>query len=156
MFKRIIGIDPGSYCTGYGIIEIVDSKIIYIDRGCIKSKSNLFFDRLKFIYLNILNILIDFKPKDLVIEKTFICKNYSSIIRLNQIIGVIVLAAINNFISIFEYSVSKIRKTIVNKGNVNKKFINKNICNLFNINELNFNITDALAVAVTHSKYLIN
>ncbi len=156
MVKRIIGIDPGSYCTGYGIIELNNSKVIYIDRGCIKTKSNVFFDRLKLIYLNVFNILINFKPKYLAIEKTFICKKYVSVIRLNQVIGAIILAALNNFIPIFEYSVSEIRKSVVNKGNVSKKFINKNICKLFKINELNFNITDALATALTHSNYLIN
>ncbi len=156
MIERIIGIDPGSYCTGYGIIGINNSKIFYINRGCIKTKSNIFFDRLKIIYLDIFSILVNFKPKYLVIEKTFIYKNYASIIRLNQVIGVIILAALKNFISIFEYSISEIRKSVVNKGNVSKKFINKNICKLFNINELNFNVTDALAVAITHSNYLIN
>ncbi len=154
MVKRIIGIDPGSYCTGYGIIEIVDSKIICINRGCIKTNSNYFFHRLQIIYLEILNILLNFKPENLVIEKSYIYKNYSSIIRLNQVSGVIILAAINNFISIFEYSVTKIRKCIVNKGNVDKKYINSIICKLFKIKELNLNITDALAVAVAHSNYL--
>ncbi len=153
MVKRIIGIDPGSYCTGYGIIEIIDSKVICINRGCIKTKSSIFFNRLKIIYLEILNILLYFKPENLVIEKSFIYKNYSSVIRLNQISGVIILAAMNNFISIFEYSVTRIRKCIVNKGNVDKKYINKIICNLFKIRELNLNITDALAVAVAHSNY---
>ncbi len=154
MVKRIIGIDPGSYCTGYGIIEIVDSKIICINRGCIKTNSNYFFHRLQIIYLEILNILLNFKPENLVIEKSYIYKNYSSIIRLNQVSGVIILAAINNFISIFEYSVTKIRKCIVNKGNVDKKYINSIICKLFKIKEVNLNITDALAVAVAHSNYL--
>ncbi len=153
MIKRIIGIDPGSYNTGYGIIEIIDSKIICIDRGCIETNSHIFFNRLKIIYLKILDILVNFKPENLVIEKNFIYRNYSSVIRLSQVSGVIILAAINNFISIFEYSVTKIRKLIVSKGNVNKKYINKSICKLFKIKELNLNITDALAVAVAHNNY---
>ncbi len=153
MIKRIIGIDPGSYYTGYGIIEIIDSKIFCVSRGCIKAKSSIFFDRLKVIYLKILDILINFKPNNLVIEKNFIYRNYSSIIRLSQVSGVIILAAVNNFISIFEYSVTKIRKLIISKGNVNKKDINKSICKLFKIKELDLNVTDALAVAVAHNNY---
>ncbi len=156
MVKRIIGIDPGSYNTGYGIVEIIGSKIVYLDSGCIVAKSNVFFDRLKMIYFKILDILINYKPIDLVIEKTFIYKNYSSVIRLNQINGVIILAAIINFISIFEYSITEIRKSVTNKGNVSKSYINKNICNLFKIDKLNFHITDALAVAITHSNYFYN
>ncbi len=153
MIKRIIGIDSGSYYTGYGIVEIIDSKIVYLDSGCIKVRSSIFFDRLKIIYFRLLDILINFKPVDLVIEKTFVYRNYSSIIRLNQINGVVILAALVNFISIFEYSVTKIRKFVVNKGNVSKKYINKSICKLFNLNKLNFNVTDALASAVAHSNY---
>ncbi len=148
---RIIGIDPGTYCTGYGIIDVYNGKMFYLYGDCIKSNSNLFYNRLQKMYLNIFNVFLYFKPKDLAIEKNFLCKNSNSVIKLSQINGVIILAAVNNFLSIFEYNVCKIRKSVVLKGNANKIYVNKIVCNILNISiKLDLNISDALAVAITH------
>ncbi len=151
MTKRIIGIDPGSYSTGYGIIEVFKNKNIkYLTSGCITSKSN-YYNRLKKIYLKIKNIFKKFKPLEMAIEKTFIYKNPYSILKLCQINGVIILAALKNLIPIFEYNISKIRKSVVFKGNVNKKYINIKVKKILNINfKLKLDITDALAVAIAH------
>ncbi len=151
---RIIGVDPGTYCTGYGLIDVNNGNINYIYSGCIKSNCSLFYNRLKEMYLSILNVFLCFKPKVLAIEKNFFYKNSNSFCKLNQINGVIILAAINNFLSVFEYNVSMIRKSVVFKGNANKNYVNKVVCNILGLNlNLDLNITDALAVAITHFNY---
>lgn len=83
MVRRIIGIDPGSYCTGYGIIEVLDANVVYLASGCIKSKSHVFYERLQKIHHDICDILVYFKPQELAMEKMFIYKNPSSILKLN-------------------------------------------------------------------------
>ncbi len=153
--RRIIGIDPGTYCTGYGILEIdnynFNNNIVYISGGCIKSKSNIFNIRLNKIYNNILNLFLIFKPFELVIEKTFLKNNLNTSFKLNQVNAIIILAATNNFIPIYEYNINIIRSSIFYKKKVNKLDINLYIRNIFNIkNDLDLNITDAIAVAISH------
>lgn len=154
MIKRIIGIDPGSYCTGYGIIDIYNNNIVYLTSGCIKVNYNNFFYRLKKINLYILDIFIKFKPNYLIIEKIFFYKNWNTTIRLSQLCGSIILSAYNNLLSIFEYSITQIRKSVFLKGNINKKYLNKIICDILKIKyKFNIHIIDALAAAITHYNF---
>ncbi len=148
---RIIGIDLGSYNTGYGIIDIYKNKANYLTSGCIKTNFINFYDRLSYIYLEFLKIFSFFKPNNLVIEKNFLYKNCNTLIKLSQLSGVIMSITFNYSISIFEYSVKEIRKLIYSYGNINKSILNKFICNKFNIDNINdYNITDAIAVALAH------
>ncbi len=153
--KRIIGIDLGTYCTGYGILDVFNNKLKYFNSGCINSKFINFNDRLYDMYINILKICINYKPNYLVIEKFFYFKNYDVLIKLSKLSGIVISIALLNNINFFEYNIKKIRKSITFNGNVNKKYISKFICKKFNINRIyNFNITDALALANAHYNYL--
>ncbi len=152
--KVIIGIDPGTYCTGYGILEINNcfkKKIIYLSSGCIISKSNLFSVRLYKIYKSIYDIFSLFKPNELIIEKSFLCNNLNVSFKLNQINAVIILAAVNFLIPVYEYNINYIRKYISKKSLVSKYHVNCYVRKFLNINEsLDFNISDALAIAIVH------
>lgn len=156
MKKIIIGIDPGSYITGYGILEIdnkfnINNIIKFIYGDCIVSKSNFFYIRLNKIYKSILDVFLYFKPFEIVIEKTFLKNNINTSFKLNQVNAVIILAAVNNFIPIYEYNINTIRNSIFYKKKVNKLDINSFVKNIFKIkNNLDFNITDAIAVAMCH------
>ncbi len=153
MKKRIIGIDPGTYCTGYGLLEVdvYNNKILYLSSGCIKSNSSFFSIRLNKIYKSILDIFLFFNPFEIAIEKTFLKNNLNSSFRLSQINGVIILAAVNNFIPIYEYNINKVKSCIFSKTNINKKYINYFIKDYFNLNyNLDLNISDALSVAMAH------
>ncbi len=153
---RIIGIDPGTYCTGYSILEFnnlnkLNRKIFFISSGCIKSNSKIFSLRLNKIYRSILNILFIFKPFVLAIEKTFLFNNLNSSFKLNQVNAVITLAAVRNFIPIYEYNINKIKNSIFKRTNINKKYINLFFKDFFNINkDIDLNITDSIAVAMCH------
>ncbi len=155
MKKIIIGIDPGTYITGYGILEIDSSfnnnNIKYIYSDCIISNSNFFCVRLNKIYNYILDVFLYFKPLEIVIEKTFLKNNLNTSFKLNQVNAVIILAATVNFIPIYEYNINTIRNKIFCKKRVSKLDINLFVKNIFNIkHEMNYNVTDAIAVAISH------
>ncbi len=158
MKRRIIGIDPGTYCTGYSVLEInnlylnnLNDNIFFVSSGCIKSNSKIFSLRLNKIYNYIFNIFILFKPFELAIEKTFLFNNLNSSFKLNQVNAIISLAAVKNFIPIYEYNINKIKNSVFKRTNVNKKYINVFFKKFFNIkSNLDFNITDSIAVAMCH------
>ncbi len=156
MKKIILGIDPGTYCTGYSVLEInnfnkLNKKILFISSGCIRSNSKIFPIRLNKIYKSISNIFFLFKPFELAVEKVFFHNNINSSFKLNQINAIIYLAAVKNFIPIYEYNINKIKNCIFKKTNVDKKYINTFFKNFFNIDyDLDYNITDSIAVAICH------
>ncbi len=153
--KRIIGVDLGSYYTGYGIMDIENNKINYLTSGIIKNKKDIFYNRLYNIYFNINKICSYYKPNCLVTEKIFLYKNVNTLIKLSQLCGCIISIGLNYGMSIFEYSIKQIRKYVAYNGNINKINLNKFICNKLKIKKkLNLNITDALAVILAHYNYL--
>ncbi len=150
---RVIGIDPGSYSTGFGIIDIKkDGNFTYLTSGCIRSRSGCFLERLRNIYSLIHYVFMNYKPMEVAIEKVFFFKNNNATLKLSQVSGVIMLAAVNNLLSVFEYNISIIRKIVFSKANLNKKYVNQLICEIFKLNINDCNISDALAVAVAHVK----
>ncbi len=153
--KRIIGIDLGTYCTGYGILDVLNNKIKYFKSGCINSNFINLNDRLHDMHVNIFKICINYKPNFLIIEKFFYFRSYDVLIKLSKLSGIVISIALLNNINFFEYNIKKVRKNIILNGNVNKKSISKFICKKFNIKKIyNFNITDALALAFAHYNYL--
>ncbi len=153
--NRIIGIDIGSYNTGYGIMDVINNNLCYLTGGCINNNKDIFYNRLFYIYKKINKIFLYYKPNCLVIEKNFFYKNINTLIKLSQLCGSIISLGLNYKMSIFEYSVKQIRKYVINNGNINKINLNKFICNKFNINKkLNLNTTDALAIIIAHYNFI--
>ncbi|BAC24260.1 ruvC [Wigglesworthia glossinidia endosymbiont of Glossina brevipalpis] len=152
----IIGIDPGSYVTGYGIIKSEKNTLKHIKSGSIFLKKHDFKKRLKIIYICIKNIINKFKPKYFVIEQIFFSKNPSSVLKLGQASCAATLAAINLDILIFEYASKKIKKILVGDGKAKKLQVKNKVCSILNLSKsIGIDTSDALAVAITHH-YLIN
>ncbi len=158
--KIIIGVDPGTYHTGYGLLKIsnnnllINKNIVFISGGIIISKSKSFIIRLNKIYKSFIKILYIFRPNILVIEKTFLKNNLNTSFKLNQINGVIMLAALNYLIPIYEYNINKVKSAFFSNIKVNKNYINLFIKKIFNIkNNIKDHVTDALIIALYHIKY---
>lgn len=147
----IIGIDPGSNITGYGIIICKKKQFHYLQSGIIKNYRNRsFWFRIKYINFNLNNIIIFYKPDIIVIEKVFIDKNYHSSVKLGQVSGFLMNSFIEKNLPIFEYSNLKTKK-ILNKVTFNKENINKEIKSILNINDvLSIDASDALSIALSH------
>ncbi|QJC37507.1 crossover junction endodeoxyribonuclease RuvC [Enterobacteriaceae endosymbiont of Donacia thalassina] len=151
--KIILGIDPGSRITGYGLIKKFKNKIIYINSGCILTfKINNFPTRLKMIYKDISKIIKKFKPDNFAIEQIFMSKNADSALKLGHARSAAIISAVNHNLNVFEYSASKVKMTITGFGHANKKQIQDAVFMLLKLPYYpKKDEADALAIAITHS-----
>ncbi len=118
---RILGIDPGLAQTGYGIIDIKNSKIIHVVHGVIKTSSkDVISDRLLSIYNQLSDVIESYKPEEAGIEALYFAKNVISAIPVAESKGVIHLACSQNSIDNYEYTPLEIKQTIVGNGRAEK------------------------------------
>ena len=151
----ILGIDPGYGLVGYGILEKNGGDIRAVDFGCISTpKDKKLSERLEIIS-QCIHILIDkYKPDEMAIEKLFFNKNITTGIPVAQARGVIVLAAQERGIPIYQYTPQNIKMAITGMGNADKKqmqFMVKTILGLKEAPKPD-DAADALAVAICHSQ----
>lgn len=147
----IIGIDPGSRITGYGIISHLNKKLNWIDSGFIKTNKPDLPSRLKLIYSELNKIIKKFRPKIFAIEQIFIAKNADSALKLGQAKGAAIVAAVNNNLPVFEYAARKVKQIIVGTGNAEKKQVQSMVCKILKlVITLQPDAADALAIAITH------
>ena len=100
----ILGIDPGSRVTGYGVIRQVGRQLSYLGSGCIRTKVDDLPSRLKLIYAGVTEIITQFQPDYFAIEQVFMAKNADSALKLGQARGVAIVAATNQALPVFEYA----------------------------------------------------
>lgn len=151
---RILGIDPGTLFTGYGIIEFDKNEITHIQSGVINIPATRdFASRLKKIYDELNSIIKTYKPDEFALETAFYGKNVQSALKIGYARGVSLLAAAHNELPIKEYSPREIKKSVVGNGASSKEQVQFMIKKLMNINKkkIKFDETDALAVAVCHA-----
>jgi len=157
---KILGIDPGTATTGYGVIKVNKNKklevlkfdLIETDKNGSPSK------RLETIHKEMLQIFKKYKPDVMAIEKLFFAANAKTAIRVGQAQGIMLLAAANNNTEVFEYAPASIKKILTGDGRADKRKIQKHLRILLG-NKIRSkpkkkthfdNAADALAVAVCH------
>ena len=101
---RILGIDPGSRLTGYGVIEIANRKVHYVASGCINAKDGELPERLGTIYRGVSQIITEFQPAQFAVEAVFMAKNAASALKLGQARGVAIAAAVAQELPVYEYA----------------------------------------------------
>ena len=152
----VLGVDPGTLITGYGIIESTPTsreKIKVLAHGAIKNTSNSSMPlRLKRIFDVLSETIAQYRPDELAIETAFYGKNAQSALKLGHARGVAILAAVSKQIPTSEYSPREVKKAIVGKGNASKQQVQFMVKSLLHLKEApkHYDITDALAVAVCH------
>lgn len=154
----ILGIDPGSRITGYGLVQTLNNNIIFVDSGFIKIDLIKSFPlKLKLIYSEVNKIIKRFTPNFFAIEQVFISKNPSSALKLGQAQGAAIVAAVNNNIPVFEYATRKVKFIVVGKGSAKKNQVKQSVCKLLRLvfNTIQNDAADALAIAIAHH-YLYN
>jgi crossover junction endodeoxyribonuclease RuvC len=148
---RIIGIDPGSRTTGYGIIDYVDRRVIHVASGCIHTSQGALPERLKEIFTGVEELLRIYQPSELAIEKVFVQKNVDSALKLGQARGAAICAAVTREISVAEYSPNQIKQAVVGKGHAAKEQVQHMITILLKLAEPpTSDAADALACALCH------
>lgn len=151
----ILGIDPGSRTTGYGIIRVEGQKQLYIDSGCIRvvapNKKLPLAERLRIIFDGISNVIADFHPDEVAIERVFMAKNADSALKLGQARGVAMVAASIHAIAVAEYSALEIKKAVVGTGRADKNQVQQMVKSILRLSGTpQADAADALAVAICH------
>ena len=150
---RVLGIDPGSSVTGYGIVDELNGSISAVTWGTIRTSNRLPFPkRLKTIYDGLTEIIKKYSPDVASIENLFFAENAKSALKLGQVRGAAILSAANQSVEVAEYTPLEIKQAISGYGRADKGQIQNMVSILLNLNEIPkpFDASDALAIAICH------
>jgi crossover junction endodeoxyribonuclease RuvC len=150
---RVMGIDPGSRITGYGIIESVGNRLVHVDNGAIFSDVKKDFSlRLYTIYQELTVIIDRYRPETVAVENIFFAKNVQSALKLGQARGAAIVAGVNAGLPVYEYSALQVKQAVVGHGKSAKVQVQQMLKVLLNLPEIaQEDASDALAVAVCHA-----
>jgi crossover junction endodeoxyribonuclease RuvC len=149
---RILGIDPGSRLTGYGVVEMRGDRAIAVCNGCIRVTDGELAPRLKQIHHAIQQLVDEFQPQEAAIESVFVQRNVDSALKLGQARGSAITAIALNNIPVFEYSPAVIKKSVVGRGNAAKPQVQHMVAAILGLHKaLQSDAADALAVALCHA-----
>ena len=147
----ILGIDPGSRITGYGVIKVAAGKASYLGSGCIRVAHDELSIRLKRIFDGVSEIIQQFSPDDFAIEQVFMAKNPDSALKLGQARGAAIVAATNFDLPVAEYSARQIKQSVVGTGGADKTQVQHMVMHLLKLSATpQADAADALAVALCH------
>lgn len=149
---RILGIDPGSQVTGYGVIEVSGTRATYVASGCVRTGNGNLPDRLKVIFQGIGEIVSIYQPHEMAVEQVFVHKNVDSALKLGQARGAAICACVMQELPVAEYTPREIKQAIVGTGNAAKEQVQHMVRMLLKLADLpQADAADALAVALCHS-----
>lgn len=147
----ILGIDPGSRYTGYGMIEGLGLKSRFVDCGYIKTLSSSIPERLKLIFEGVRTLLLHHTFESVAIEQVFFHRNADSALKLGQARGAAITAVVSHGIPIFEYSARQVKQAVVGMGSADKIQVEHMVKRLLNLDQvLQADAADALAIALCH------
>lgn len=145
----IIGIDPGSRRTGYGVIQVKGNHHLHIASGYLDVSSYPLAERLRRIYLGLKEVMQSYQPDEAAIEEVFMSENPNSAIKLGQARGAAIVALT---VPVAEYSAREVKKSVVGHGAAKKEQVQYMVQRLLNLKEgLQADTADALAVALCHA-----
>ncbi len=150
----ILGIDPGTAITGYGLVECIGNRHKMVDYGCVYTKNDRTDDlRLQQTYEGIRNIIQTYQPQAVAVEELFFNKNVRTALAVGQARGVILLATVHEGLSAAEYTPLQVKQAVVGYGRAEKKQVQFMVKTLLNLPEIPRpdDAADALAIALCHS-----
>ena len=151
MISTILGIDPGSRITGYGLIEVNGQQLTYLDSGCIRTQTNELSQRLLEIFNGVCWLMETYAPKQAAIEQVFMHQNPSAALKLGHARGVAMVACATHRIPVSEYSPRQIKQSLVGYGGAEKNQVKQMVMRILNLNKPpQVDAADALATAICH------
>ena len=151
---KILGVDPGSVCTGYGLVMGDRESFRYIASGAIKLPKNATrYEKLRQIYLAIGRVIEQFRPTHFAIEDVFYSKNPKSALVLGEARGAAILAAALADLPIYEYSAREVKQSVTGNGAAHKSQVSFMLGKILSLSDppTNADESDALAVAMCHA-----
>lgn len=153
---NIIGIDPGTVCCGYGIVEVDKKPYVpkYVASGEVRMSSRKPLpERLKILNDSLKDIMLQYKPSHLCIEKVFYHKSIRSALALGATRGVIMLLAADNSIPLYEYNPTEVKMALTGYGRAEKRQVQEMVKRVLGLDlskKMSEDSSDALAISICH------
>ncbi len=148
---RILGIDPGSRVTGYGVVDVRRGESVYVASGCIRTTHADVPSRLGEIYEGIASLIRDHSPDAVAIEQVFMARNASSALKLGQARGAALAAVVAVGLPVAEYAARRVKQAVTGTGGANKHQVQHMVCRLLKLSASpSADAADALAIAICH------
>jgi crossover junction endodeoxyribonuclease RuvC len=149
---RVLGIDPGSQRTGFGVVDAVGNRLTYVASGVIRTSQADFAVRLGEIFRCMQTIVAQYQPREIAIEKVFVNRNPDSALKLGQARGAAICGTVEARAEVFEYATRQIKQAVVGTGNAEKAQVQLMMRNLLRLDgPVPADAADALAAAVCHA-----
>ncbi len=149
---RILGIDPGSRITGFGVVESNGRYSRHIASGAIRLDGEVLADKLGMIFRQVSAVIQEYQPQQMAIEKIFMARNADSALKLGQARGVAICAGVMQSLPVAEYTPRYVKQSVVGTGGADKKQVQHMMKMLLNLpGKLQADAADALAIALCHA-----
>ena len=149
--NRILGIDPGSRLTGFGVLDFVGDRPSYVTSGTVRSPDGSFPERLKRIFDSVGDIVDQYRPDVVAIESVFMARNAGSALKLGHARSAALCATFAYDVEVFEYAPREIKQAIVGTGAASKEQVQHMVVSLLQLDGVpSVDAADALAAAICH------
>lgn len=150
--QRILGIDPGSRLTGFGVLDCVEDCATYVASGAVNTIEGEFTDRIKLIYKSVNALVSEYRPQAVAIETVFIAKNAGSALKLGHARSAAICATFEFDLDVFEYAPREIKQAVVGTGSATKEQIQHMVRSMLDLDGVpSPDAADALAAALCHA-----
>jgi crossover junction endodeoxyribonuclease RuvC len=148
----VLGIDPGSQRTGFGVVDVTGSQLAYVASGVIRTTQGEFAARLCEIFRCMQSIVAQYGPHEIAIEKVFVNRNVDSALKLGQARGAAICGTADSNAEVFEYATRQIKLAVVGSGGAEKAQVQLMMRSLLKLDRaVPADAADALAAAVCHA-----
>ena len=149
--RRILGIDPGSRVTGFGVLDFDGDQPSYVACGTVSSADGSFPERLRQIFTSVSEIVTEYRPDVVAIESVFMHKNASSALKLGHARSAALCATFEFDVEVFEYAPREVKQAIVGTGAASKEQVQHMVVSLLGLDATPaLDASDALATALCH------
>jgi len=151
---RILGVDPGSRRTGYGVVDIEGNRMTHVTHGVIATGNGEFSERLAVLFSSLSHVITEFQPECAAIEDVFMARNAASALKLGQARGALIVACTHAGLQVSAYSPTTVKQAVVGFGRAEKGQVQHMIQLLLKPPApLQEDAADALAVALCHANH---
>ena len=149
---RVLGIDPGSQATGFGVVDAAGPRLTYVASGVIRTGQGEFASRLCEIFRCMRTIVAQYRPDEIAIERVFVNRNPDSALKLGQARGAAICGTVDANAEVFEYATREIKQAVVGSGNAEKAQVQLMMKSILKLEgPMAADAADALAAAVCHA-----
>ncbi len=150
----ILGIDPGSRITGYGVVRDTGRGCEYIASGCIRTGEGALPDRLQLVYRGVCEVIRSYGPVTMGIEQVFMARNADSALKLGQARGAAIVAGVEQGLEVAEYTATQVKQALVGSGRADKEQVQLMVMHMLKlVQKPQIDASDALAIAICHAHH---